>query len=403
MLTGERLLRPNRWAVFWAANLVILLICYMPGIVTSGPHKPSPLQLAEFVVVYLGIPVRGLLLFPYPGMFNQPTQIVFSALCGVALLIFSAVLCWHARFRLRARNPAALVLLGFSVFALISAIVTGWGRANFPPFTVGNGNASRYTIFGAYLVLGELYYVAAGFAEGWWRRRIFAPAATLAALIFTCLSAISYGRAINIYNDAHEFNQEVASAYSGWGIKPTPYDQVIYPDRNFFINLKANMQRLELGPYSNRPFDSIALPIGGYQTFILLSRGGDISQDFTASRAGLKDISVTLAKPNGDLTAGIIQWQLSAVDTSQPVARGRLKAANIQDWEVVRLKLPYLGDSEGREYRLSFAGLADASHALAMPLYAAAAGQKTGVAIANPGAASTTENLSMNLVLDYAE
>jgi hypothetical protein len=38
-----------------------------------------------------------------------------------------------------------------------------------------------------------------------------------------------------------------------------------------------------------------------------------------------------------------------------------------------------------------------------MPLYAAAAGQKTGVAIANPGAASTTENLSMNLVLDYAE
>ena len=51
-----------------------------------------------------------------------------------------------------------------------SAVATAWARASFDEFGVANGNASRYTIFGAYLMLGQIYYFATGVAQGWWEQ-----------------------------------------------------------------------------------------------------------------------------------------------------------------------------------------------------------------------------------------
>jgi hypothetical protein len=401
-LSSSRILRPNRWAVFWAVNLAALLVCYLPGIVASSAHHPSPPQMAEFFFTFLGLPCSGLLRFPYQDMFDLPIPIAFNALCGVVLVAFSALLCWHARARLRACQPAALILFGFTIFAVISAIITAWGRANFDQFTVSNGNSSRYTIFSAYLMLGQLYYLAAGFSEGWWNSRFLATAAAFAAITFAGFSAVSYKKAITIYNNAHQFNQMVANAYS-WGNQPTPDDKFIYPDPHFVIKLKGDLQRLELGPYSNRQFESAALPVGGFQRVFLLSNAGKISQTFIAGKSGLKDILVTLAKPNGRRTAGAIQWQLTEIDNSEAVATGAFDARHVYDWEVMRLKLPYLAQSEGRAYRISLSSGSDDAHALAMPLYAEAAGQKLTVTITNSGAVPETEKLSMALVLDYAE
>jgi hypothetical protein len=401
-LSAEHILRPSRWAIFWAANLAVLLVCYLPGIALSGTRHPGPLQLAEFFVTFLGLPLGGLLHFPYLSMFDLPVPIAFNAVCGLVLAAFSACLCWDARSRLRARHPAALILFGFTIFALVSAAVTAWGRANFDAFTVSNANASRYTIFSAYLLLGQLYYLAAGFSEGWWKSRSLALAAILAGAAFAACSAVSYGKAINIYNNAHQFNQTVANAYA-WGTQPTPDDKYIYPNQDFVANLKIDLQRLELGPYSDRQFDSTVLPTGSFKTVFLLSNNGEISQTFTASKVGLKDISVTLARPNGRRTTGIIQWQVTEIGSSIPVASGALNAGHIRDWEIMRLKLPYLENSEGRDYRITFSGRSDDAHALAMPLYAPAAGQKPTVLIANPGAARQTQDVSMALVLSYAD
>jgi hypothetical protein len=57
--------------------------------------------------------------------------------------------------------------LGFSLFAGVSALATAWGRSAIDVYGVSNANASRYTIFGVYLLLGQIYYVAAGLTGGW--------------------------------------------------------------------------------------------------------------------------------------------------------------------------------------------------------------------------------------------
>jgi hypothetical protein len=401
-LASERLFRPNRWALFWAANLAVLMVCYLPGIAMSSAHHPSPLQLGEFFFTFLGIPFGGLIFFPYRNMFDLPVPIAFNALCGVVLVAFSALLCWHARGRLRAWHPAALILFGFTLFALISALITGWGRANFDLSTVSNGNASRYTIFSAYLMLGQLYYLAAGFSHRWWNHRALRIAASAAATVFAVFSTISYGRAWPVYANAHEFNKLLINAYS-WGLQPNPLDSKIFPDPQFVTVLKSDLQRLELGPYGDRPFDTVTLPIGPFKTFLFISTRRQISEIFTADHAGLKALDVTIVKPYGPATAGIVTWQVTAAGATQPLARGSFPAPSIDNWEVVRLKLPYLGNSNGQTYRVTIAGSTDDAHGLGIPLYTPAAQGAPAVVDTETGQPPTPEGLSMGLSLDYAD
>lgn len=400
-LTSERFTRPSRWALFWWANLAILLVCYIPGIRLSGAAAPTALQILEFSLAFLGLPLGGLLWFPYHNMFDLPLPIMTNALCGAFLLASASLLCWDARSGLREQRSAAVILFGFTIFAIISAIATGWGRANNDQFTVSNGNSSRYAIFAAYLVLGQLYYVAHCLAHRYKSNTYLQRITALGAVIFIALAAVSYDKAITIYRNVHEFNQEITSAFT-WGLQPNPYDKFVFPGPSA-VTFKSDLERLELGPYNDRQYDTQVLPTASLQKLVLLSDESNISQTFKATRNGLKDVFVTMFKPNGRRTSGIIQWYLTQTDNTQILASGTLNAARIHEYENIRLKLPYLGDSNGRDYRVTLSGSANSMHSIAVALYAPVAGSKPNVSITGPNNKSEIENLSMALILNYAD
>ncbi|MDB5822770.1 MAG: hypothetical protein JWR21_1474 [Herminiimonas sp.] len=399
--------RPNRWAIFWGGNLLALLACYLPGITmsTSAAH-PTLLQVAQFSLTYLGAPLGGLLWFPYQNMFDVPLPITANAVCGTLLLASCAALCWHARARLREQHSAAMILFGFGIFAIVSALATGWGRAAFDEYGVAAGNSSRYTIFGAYLMVGQLYYLAAGFAGGWWSNMV--PPVSLqrhvvmvtAAFVF--LSTVSYGRAVNVYIHAHRFNKTLFDAFP-WGLQPTVQDKFIHPNPEMVVHLKRDLQRLELGPYNNRQFSRKTLTIGEFRKVGLLSGSREIAQRFIATDDGLKAVAITLVTPNGEQSNGTIEWKVTEIGRDQLLASGALDVAHIADWETVRLKLPYLGASKGHEYQVALTAETDDVHALGVALYTPSPGHNEILTIKERSGTLKTENLSVALRTEYAK
>lgn len=406
-LSAKQLLRPSRWALFWGGNLLAMLIIYLPGLTLSNSSvHPTLLQLIQFCLAYLGAPLGGLLWFPFRNMFDIPISIAVNAVCGGLLVAFSVMLCWHARTRLREQHGAAMILFGFTTFAMISALATGWGRAAFDEYGVAAGNSSRYTIFGAYLMLGQIYYFAAGFAHDWWSNAVslvrLQRYIVIVAAAFVFLSMVSYGRAVNVYIDAHRFNKALFDAYP-WGLQPTAQDKFIHPNPESVYRLKRDLQRLELGPYNSRQFTRQALPVGEFTKVGLLSGSRQFAQRLTATDDGLKAVAVTLVTPNGKRTAGDIEWQVTEVGAPQPIARGTLNAARIQDWEAVRLKIPYVSDSKGRQYLLALSAKSDDAHAAGVALYAPAINSKPTLVLTEQDGSTKMESLSLAMRLDYTK
>src|SRR4051812_25030823 len=359
-LSAPRLLRIDRFAAFWAANLLLAAGAYLPGMhMDVSPAHPTGRQLIEFSLAYLGAPLGGLLWFPYRNMFDIPQAITVNVICGSGLAVVCAILSRDAWPRLRERHPAALVMYGFSGFAVLSALATGWARAAFDAYGVSNGNSSRYTIFGAYFILGQVYYLGAGLAQEWWpsrvamltvRRAVF----TLAA-VFVVLASISYVRGWRVYADAHDFNRLLSQAYS-WGTRPIEGDQRIHPQPEAVAYLKRELQLLEIGPYANRSYDKVPPAIGKLTGAVLLSGGRTLTQRFVVPDNGLKRLSFRMVTPSGGPVAGRVVWKLAEAGRPEPIATGVIEAARIYDWVPITLKLPYLDDSRGKTLELSFAG-----------------------------------------------
>lgn len=401
-LSAVRWVHPNRWAAFWAGNLIVLLFLYLPGIpLSGGAALPTPLQLTQFFLGYLGAPVGGLLRYPYANMFDIPLSTTTNVVCGGLLVASSIALCWHARFRLRERHGAAMILYGFTIFAMISAVATGWGRAAFDDYGVSNANASRYTIFGAYLTLGLLYYVGAGLAYGWWNSKRARGIGATAATVFTLFAGVTYARGIEVYANAHDFNHALANAFP-WGAQSTKQDKFVHPDPEFVKRLRRDLQRLEVGPYRSRQFNVQTLPAGEFSEAGVLYGGGQVSERFVATQRGLKAIAITLVTPNGERTSGVVRWQLSDVDSAALVADGTMDAEEIENWGDTRLKLPYVGESKGREYELILSSEADHTAAAAVALYASASDRKSSLTISRQGDTTGRGDLSMGLRIEYA-
>ena len=405
-LSAAKLVRPDRFAVFWTINLVIASSWYLSGDTDgSGPTHPSILHLLEFSLAYLGAPLGGLLWFPYSSMFDLPLSIAVNVICGCILLATCAVLSLNALPRLRARNPAAMVLFGFAGFAILSAIATGWARAAFDQLGVANGNASRYTIFGVYLMLGQVYYVGTGLTQRWWDARVQPMLArrivfTLAG-IFAIAASVSYGRALRIYAHAHEFNQYLAQAYV-WGLDPVPEDRFIHPKPEAVMYLKRELQLLELGPYGNRAYVKAQSPVGKFNKPAYLSAARRIKQRFVATADGFKRLSFKFVTPNGKATSGIVRWELSEVESQQPIARGEVAAAGARDWATVTLKLPYVEASKGRTYELILSGAGEDGGALGLPLYEPVEGSGLPVVLSHNGDAERGPFV-MELTTEYAK
>ena len=158
--------RIDPFAAFWLLNLVVLISVYLPGIAAEAHGAPSVTDLVVFTMAYLGTPVAGLAWYPYRSLFDVPTTIWWPSLCGAGILFLMCRCLWRVRKSLPDRSAAVLVLLLCSLFGMLSALVTAWGRAAFDESGVASANSSRYSIFGVYVTFGLIYFLAAtGFAN----------------------------------------------------------------------------------------------------------------------------------------------------------------------------------------------------------------------------------------------
>ncbi|HEY9216139.1 MAG TPA: hypothetical protein VIQ29_25205 [Ancylobacter sp.] len=404
-LSASRILRPDRFALFWAVNLIVVAAFYLPGMtMDSSSTHPGILKLGEFSLAYLGAPLAGLLWFPYRNMFHIPVQTWPNVVCGVILLVTCAGLSWNAWPRLRERNLAAMILFGFAGFAMMSAVATGWARAAFDEIGVSNGNASRYTIFAAYLLLGQIYYVAAGFGNAWWPRLASGVWSrginVVAPTIFVILSFVSYGRATRVYADAHQFNTNLSQAYD-WGLQPTAEDKYIYPDPVMVGYIKRTLQLHEIGPYGNRPRLKDQVATGKFVQPVLLGSGRKVTQRLVASRDGLKNISLRFVTPSGRATDGTVAWLLTEADNPTPIASGSFDARGVVDWAAMRIKLPYIESSKNHAYDLTLSGSGGDGQAVGLPLYEPVATSHAAVLISDRSDTSLDERFATELTMEY--
>jgi hypothetical protein len=401
-LSAPRILHPDRFVVFWTVNLVVAAGCYLPGMtMDTSPTHPGIAKMVEFTLAYLGAPLAGLLWFPFGNMFDLPSAMVPNVAAGCVLVVACLALCFHAWPRLRERNLAAMVLFGFAGFAVLSAIATGWARAALDESAMTNANASRYTIFGAYLLFGQVYYVVTGIGQGWWAGMAWGRrAVAVVTAAFVVLSFVSYSRATRVYAHARQFNEDLAQAYI-WGFQPTAEDKFIHPSPETVSDLKHELQRLEIGPYSNRSYLRVQLPVGKFGKATLLSGNRKVTQRFVASQAGLKDLAFKFVTPNGPVSPGRVSWEVREAGGSSTVASGDFDYQRAHDWQEFRVKLPYLADSKGKTYELTLTGVGDDARPLGLPLYAPEATGNPPVVLSDDGDTPSRERFSMDLTTEY--
>ncbi len=241
-LAKKPLLRFDRVTFFWVANCIVAAVIYIPGLAESGGTL-KPLKLLKFCLAYLGSPVSALFVFPFRSMFDVPNITVRNAWVGALLLVIGIALFRLLRKRSDISQPSTLLFICFSVFAIGSGLLTAHGRAEFDSLGLANANASRYTIFGSYLVYGLLYGVSELVPPHWLQgRQLLALGA-----VFLGFAANSYAKSVTlVYRDSHNFNQLLASAF--WGNNPANH-KYIYPNAPVLENMLIDLKRLQIGPY----------------------------------------------------------------------------------------------------------------------------------------------------------
>jgi hypothetical protein len=246
--------RPNGLTLFWAANVALVLILYVPGLPSVERGVPSLDRWAAFTLAYLGSPIAGLLWFPFRSQFDLPTGAftMSNAAAGFVLLVVLVVRA-SGILRARATGAAARAFVAFSLFALGSAALTGLGRAEFGAAGVANANASRFVLFGSYGLYACLYAAginSSGLTSTRSRRHRVVPAMG-AVVLFVC-AAVTYARSWKVYDEARRFDRLLAIAYASPGSE-SPFDDLIYPVRDEVPAFKATLRKLRLGPYRDAP------------------------------------------------------------------------------------------------------------------------------------------------------
>jgi len=386
-LPRPRLFAPGWRTVFWGVNLVAVFTLYLRGLPAQPGGRPGPFDLARFTFIYLGAPLGELLDYPYRGIFSVPMTTWFNGLIGVFLLAITTTLCFAARRRILTGDTAALVLLGFSLFAVGSALLTAWGRAEFGT-GVAEANSSRYTIFGSFLLYGLVAYVAALAAAGDWytllpRRptppgrigdAVAAGAATLVVACVIAFGAVAYDRGVAVYRNARQWNDQLARAY-GFGPEARALDRIIYPDPERAEEAKATLMRLRIGPYRNMRELEVSSPASAgpkaFRAPVQLTPATPIYQEFTAKDDGLDALAVTVITW-GQRPEGRISWRLMKVSghRREHVVSGTLSIDSARDWAPLRIPIGYVDASQRVRYGLRLATEAPLPKPFGVPLFA---------------------------------
>jgi hypothetical protein len=387
-LTGSRLRVFGRRDVFWTTNLIVVAATYFPGLPPQPGGRPGPIDLARFTFIYLGAPVGDLIHYPFHGIFDVPTMTWLNGIVGFALAVLAVFVCLSARHRLRAGDPAAAILVGFTLFAFGSAVLTAWGRAKFDAFGVADANSSRYTVYSSFLVYGLIVFGAATVARPGWRltghaRSRYTKRATFAAvciLVVAALgfSAVAYGRGVRVYRDAHHWNAELAQAYS-LDSGARKLDRIIYPNPEVSEEIKSDLMRLHLGPYRFVRETAVeAAAVTGdsvYRGAVALKPGAPLSVRFRATDDGLDALGVTVVTW-GQHSSGSLTWSLDRIahQVSRHVTGGVLDLTNVNDWQTVRLPVGYVSSSRNSTFVLTVGASAPFSPSLGVPIYSESRG-----------------------------
>jgi hypothetical protein len=380
-----RPLIPGRHTLFWVANLLALYALYFHDLPAEPVAHPNPFELVWFACIYLGAPIGYLLSFRFLGLFDVPLDTWLNGACGIVLLALGATFVVRDRERIRRGDAAALLLLGFSLFALGSAVLTGWARARLDATGVAQAGTSRYVIFGSFLAYALIHYAAARASSPDWRLAVPAPTrvvrairpATAAAVgvavvsFAVVASAITYERGLSIYRTAHLWNGDLGRAYA-----LTPEARRLarwiyaFPQRS--EEVKADLLRLHLAPYRDtRTADVPGVDVAGppRQT-VLLTPGSTLQQTFAAGadRLVMASVAIDTAAPiRGDVRWTL--WRLEADGTTR-VGSVVVTLDGAKSRETVAFVTGDLGRTAGRRYRLSLEPVGRDDAQVTIPLYA---------------------------------
>jgi hypothetical protein len=368
-ITSVKPRRMNRFSVFWILNIFLLLLVYLPGLAMSNsPRHPSIPEMLRFFVIYLGLPVAGLIRYPYVSMFQSPDPSLFGELVGIAMCVLAACLAWIFRESVRSKSFHSLLFVSFGTYALASSSLTAWGRAALPPYGVGWANSSRYSMYGAYLIYGILFLLAVdpkppslqSADRGVWRAvKAMAPVLFIVAI---GLAAWSYTKSVPVYHEAHEFNRLLEAAFED---SSGDYDSRIYPSPEVAAQLKRDLRALRLGPYrysreepdpdyhllkrdTSVPPAQMQMPAGP------LSPGVSYAQSFVAHHENLTRIEVEFATYSSRIAAGILKMHLRQALKGDDIASSTIQMNTIQDNSFVGFTFPAMADSREKTYYIVF-------------------------------------------------
>ena len=203
--------RLHRLTLFWAANIALVLVVYVPGLPDVHQGLPLPGRWLIFTLAYIGSPAASLIWFPFDSQFDLPHATSVTVRNAVAGFILVAMLATkgYSLIRARERSPAARAFAAFALFALGSAVLTGVGRAQFGEYGVANANASRFVLFGSVRavrlpVRGARVAVSRSAIDSHSNVRILPALAAL--LLLGCVTA-TYARSWKVYGQARHFDQ----------------------------------------------------------------------------------------------------------------------------------------------------------------------------------------------------
>lgn len=255
--------RPFRFqwqTFFWIFNIVLVLTLYLPGLHENigTTDTPGIKDLIKFSLAYLGSPLAGLIRFPYVSFVEQPSVLKSNMAAGAFLLLAFGVAAVRWCGWLLERSKIALLVIGFTFFCLLSAVLTAYGRARFAG-GLDNASASRYTLYSSYLLYAGLFWIVHWLSalkyDADSRLRYVAPVGWALFFAFSAISARAFWCSIPVYKQAYGYNKTITATYI-WKDIATANDDKVYPDPATVLEMRAQMRRLRLGPYRFAPPDS---------------------------------------------------------------------------------------------------------------------------------------------------
>jgi hypothetical protein len=94
-LTSPNRLMPNRFAVFWFANLVACYALFLLGLPTGSEPK-TLINFVAFILVYIGNPLGELIWYPFNGAIDLPYTLWINLFCGTAIAVAALFTTWRA-------------------------------------------------------------------------------------------------------------------------------------------------------------------------------------------------------------------------------------------------------------------------------------------------------------------